>query len=68
VAQQIAELSERTSELELALGTNRAILEAALDAVVTMDLQGDIIGWNAQAEQLFSIRPKRPSAGRWPRW
>ena len=31
----------------------RAVLETALDAVVSMDAQGLIIGWNAQAETIF---------------
>ncbi|HEY1393951.1 MAG TPA: PAS domain S-box protein [Methylibium sp.] len=31
----------------------RAILDAALDAVITMDAQGTITGWNPQAEATF---------------
>jgi PAS domain S-box-containing protein len=31
----------------------RAMLEAALDAVVSMDAQGRVIGWNAAAERIF---------------
>jgi PAS domain S-box-containing protein len=30
-----------------------AMLEAALDAVVTMDAEGRVVGWNAAAERIF---------------
>ena len=32
---------------------NRSILESVLDAVVSIDERGDIIGWNSQAEAMF---------------
>ncbi len=35
----------------------RAMLEAALDAVVTMDDRGRVIGWNHAAERIFGYSP-----------
>ncbi|MFE8072572.1 PAS domain S-box protein [Marinobacteraceae bacterium S3BR75-40.1] len=35
----------------------RQLLDAALDAVVVMDVKGRIIYWNAQAEQVFGYPP-----------
>ena len=46
-----AEEEVRTSESRL-----RAMLEAALDAVVTMDASGRVIGWNRAAEVTFGYR------------
>src|SRR5206468_2642726 len=43
-----AEEGVRSSELRL-----RAMLEAALDAVVTMDHRGRVLGWNHAAETTF---------------
>ena len=44
----------------------RAMLEAALDAVVTMDDRGRVIGWNHAAEPIFGYsRRARPSAATW---
>src|SRR5205085_144463 len=34
----------------------RAMLEAALDAVVTMDHRGRVVGWNHAAETIFGYR------------
>jgi PAS domain S-box-containing protein len=48
VARRRAEADVRASESRL-----RAMLEAALDAVVTMDDRGRIIGWNHAAERTF---------------
>ena len=48
VARRHAEAEVRSSESQL-----RAMLEAALDAVVTMDHRGRIIGWNHAAEATF---------------
>ena len=60
VAQRTAELAERTRELESALQSNRAIINAALDAVVTIDAENRIVDWNPQAEQLFGLPRVRP--------
>lgn len=51
-----AELQEREE-------AQRLVLEAALDAVVTMDETGRITGWNAQAERIFGW-PKEEALGR----
>ena len=48
VARRRAEEEVRASESQL-----RAMLEAALDAVVTMDADGRVIGWNHAAEATF---------------
>jgi len=48
VARRHAEEEVRASESRL-----RAMLEAALDAVVTMDHRGRIVGWNAAAAETF---------------
>ena len=48
VARRRAEEDVRASESQL-----RAMLEAALDAVVTMDADGRVIGWNHAAEAIF---------------
>jgi PAS domain S-box-containing protein len=47
-----AEEAVRKSESRL-----RAMLEAALDAVVTMDHAGRVIGWNHAAEAIFGYAP-----------
>ena len=51
VARRHAEDAVRASESQL-----RAMLEAALDAVVTMDHNGRITGWNHAAETTFGYR------------
>jgi PAS domain S-box-containing protein len=48
VARRRVEDEVRASESRL-----RAMLEAALDAVVTMDAQGCVVGWNHAAEAIF---------------
>jgi PAS domain S-box-containing protein len=51
VARRRVEREVRASESRL-----RAMLEAALDAVVTMDAQGRVLGWNHAAEAIFGYR------------
>jgi PAS domain S-box-containing protein len=51
VARRRVEEEVRASESRL-----RAMLEAALDAVVTMDAQGRVIGWNHAAERIFGYQ------------
>jgi PAS domain S-box-containing protein len=51
VARRRAEAEVRASESRL-----RAMLEAALDAVVTMDARGRVTGWNGAAEAIFGYR------------
>jgi PAS domain S-box-containing protein len=52
VARRHAEEEVRGNESRL-----RAMLEAALDAVVTMDHQGNVIGWNHAATAIFGYHP-----------
>jgi PAS domain S-box-containing protein len=58
VARRRAEEKVRASESRL-----RAMLEAALDAVVTMDADGRVTGWNAAAEAIFG-HPAADAIGR----
>jgi PAS domain S-box-containing protein len=58
-----AELASRTRDMELAISSNRAMLDAALDAVVTMNIDGIITGWNQRAEELFRL-PRDQAVGR----
>jgi PAS domain S-box-containing protein len=51
VTRRHAEEEIRSSESRL-----RAMLEAALDAVVTMDHRGRVVGWNHAAEATFGYR------------
>jgi PAS domain S-box-containing protein len=51
VARRHAEEAVRASESRL-----RAVLEAALDAVVSMDHRGRVVGWNHAAETAFGFR------------
>jgi PAS domain S-box-containing protein len=50
-----AELQERRllDANRQALARAQMLIDAALDAVVTIDAQGRIVGWNAQAEPIF---------------
>ena len=52
VARRQAEEDVRASESRL-----RAMLEAALDAVVTMDHRGRVLGWNHAAAAIFGYHP-----------
>jgi two-component system sensor histidine kinase/response regulator len=47
------EYQERTIQLEQAYTSKNAIIETALDAVVSIDSAGTITGWNSQAERTF---------------
>ncbi|MEC4890425.1 MAG: PAS domain S-box protein [Nitrospira sp.] len=66
IGSQIGLFLER-AEVEAALRENesrtRLIIDTALDGVVTMDAQGHITEWNAQAEQLFGW-PAHEAIGR----
>jgi two-component system, sensor histidine kinase and response regulator len=48
-----ADYRESTVELEQAYRSKNAIVETALDAVISMDIEGRITGWNSQAQQTF---------------
>jgi PAS domain S-box-containing protein len=47
------EMQEQTAELQAAYGSKQAIVTTALDAVISMNARGEIIGWNPQAETVF---------------
>ena len=53
VEERTRDLQERTNELQQACEQKNAIVQTALDAVVGMDPEGRITGWNSQAEQIF---------------
>src|SRR3954468_12447309 len=53
VARRRVDEAVRASESRL-----RAMLDAALDAVVTMDHRGRVIGWNPAAEATFGYAPE----------
>ena len=46
-------IAERTAALRQSESRIRSVLATALDAVITYDDRGTIIGWNRQAEQTF---------------
>jgi PAS domain S-box-containing protein len=58
--QQPEELLRESQEREQRI---RSILESALDAVVTMNPEGQITGWNAEAERIFGW-PRQEAIGR----
>jgi two-component system, cell cycle sensor histidine kinase and response regulator CckA len=51
--EQAAELETLNEELRSAEGRLRAIIDSALDAIVTTDADGVITGWNRHAEVVF---------------
>lgn len=53
ISQEITELRRAEYALRESESRNRSILEAALDAVVSMNVEGKITSWNKQAEELF---------------
>jgi PAS domain S-box-containing protein len=50
---QFIEKKDAEDALAASEETTRSIINAALDAVITMDASGLITGWNSQAERLF---------------
>jgi len=50
---QFIERKETEEALAATEAITRCIINAALDAVITIDATGTIIGWNVQAERLF---------------
>ncbi len=50
---EMRRIAERTAALQESEERTRAIVGSALDAVVTMDACGTIVGWNPQAEPIF---------------
>jgi PAS domain S-box-containing protein len=53
ISQEITELRRAEQALRESELRNRSILDAALDAVVSMDERGRVTSWNKQAEVLF---------------
>jgi two-component system sensor histidine kinase/response regulator len=53
VDERTSDLQERTNELQEACEQKNAIVQTALDAVVSMSADGHITAWNSQAEQMF---------------
>ena len=61
VARRQAEAAVAANESRL-----RAMLDSSLDAIVTMNHEGVVVGWNPAAESdLSGTRPRRRSAARW---
>ena len=54
---QVAERARAEQSLQESEARVRAVVDTALDAVVTMDTNGRIVGWNSQAEAIFGWRP-----------
>ncbi len=46
-------VAQRTAALAASEAHTRMIIDTALDAVVTMDVEGKVCGWSAQAEKIF---------------
>ena len=61
VARQRAEQELRKSESRV-----RAMLESALDAVVTMDHRGHVMEWNPAAERIFGYAKSKALGREWP--
>lgn len=63
----IEALKRASEELHNADERTRMIVDSALDAVVTIDTEGKVTGWNRQAESIFGWRSEevigRPMAG-----
>jgi PAS domain S-box-containing protein len=53
VIERTAQLAEVNASLRVSEARTRSIIETALDAVVTIDVQGRITGWSVQAVQTF---------------
>jgi PAS domain S-box-containing protein len=53
MANDITERLQAEEALKLSEETNRLIMNSSLNAIVCMDLSGEIIVWNLQAENIF---------------
>ena len=52
----LAQVDEKNEALKESEGRNRAVIESALDAIVAMDHEGLIAGFNPAAERMFGHR------------
>ena len=62
IARDITDLRTAMSRLEDSEGRTRTILEAAVDAIITIDEQGTVESMNPAAERLFGYARARSSA------
>ena len=53
---QVVERRRAEEEVRASESRLRAMVEAALDAVISMDHRGHVIGWNSAAEAIFGYR------------
>jgi PAS domain S-box-containing protein len=53
VCERTKDLQAKTNELQEACQLKNAVVQTALDAVISMGSDGRITGWNSQAEQMF---------------
>jgi PAS domain S-box-containing protein len=53
ISQSFQQLTEQNVEIKRLLGYNKAILEASLDAMITIDSSGNVIDFNNVAEDVF---------------
>ena len=59
-------VAARAAELRESEALKGAILESALDCVVTITDESRIVEWNPAAERTSATRARRRSASRWP--
>ena len=52
----LAQIQAQNEALRESEGRNRAVVDSSLDAIVAMDHEGSIIGFNAAAERIFGHR------------
>ena len=53
IARNITERKKVEDAIRVSEETRRLIMNSALDAIITMDVNGFVTGWNAQAEKIF---------------
>jgi PAS domain S-box-containing protein len=63
VFHDITEKHAREQELRASEARGRAIIDTALDAVLLMDANGKITGWNVAAERIFGWRAEEVMGG-----
>jgi PAS domain-containing protein len=58
--------SKRRNPAETVEALNRAILDSALDCIITMDASGRVREFNPAAERVFGFVARKRSAKNWP--